>query len=84
MPGQLDVVDVPALAADEARVLLAQHPAVADRLLVVVVELEVLGRLASTAVMTRLPAVSALAARRSASAAASCSAAHWTERTMVA
>ncbi len=36
--GQLDVVDVPAAPAHEARVLLAQHPAVPDRLLVVVVE----------------------------------------------
>ena len=35
---QLHVVDVPALAADEPGVLLAEHPAVADRLLVVVVE----------------------------------------------
>jgi hypothetical protein len=33
--GQLDVVDVPAAAADEPRVLLAQHPAVADRVLIV-------------------------------------------------
>ena len=45
MPGQLDVVDVPAHAADEARVLLAEHPAVADRVLVVVGVLEVLGGL---------------------------------------
>ena len=35
---ELHVVDVAAPAADEARVLLAQHPAVADRLLVVVLE----------------------------------------------
>ena len=40
---QLEVVDVPAHAADEARVLLAQHPAVADGVLVVVGVLEVLG-----------------------------------------
>ena len=39
--GQLDVVDVPAHAADEARVLLAEHPAVADGRLVVVDLLEV-------------------------------------------
>ena len=37
--GQLDVVDEAALAADEPRVLLAQHPAVAHRLAVVVDEL---------------------------------------------
>ena len=35
---QLDVVDVVPLATQEARVLLAQHPAVTDRLLVVVLE----------------------------------------------
>ena len=40
--GQLDVVDVLAHAADEARVLLAEHPAVADGVLVVVGVLEVL------------------------------------------
>ena len=44
MPWQLDVVDVLAHAADEARVLLAEHPAVADGVLVVVGVLEVLGR----------------------------------------
>ena len=37
-PGQLDVVAVAALAPHEARVLLAEHPAVAHRLLVVVLE----------------------------------------------
>ena len=37
-PGELDVVAVLAHAAHEARVLLAEHAAVADRLLVVVVE----------------------------------------------
>ena len=77
MPGQLDVVDVVAHAADEARVLLAQHPAVADGLLVVVGVLEVLGGRAVTPSSTTghdaLPAVSA-----------ACSAAHCTERTMVA
>ena len=41
-PGQLDVVDVAAHPADEARVLLAEHPAVPDRRLVVVDPLEVL------------------------------------------
>ena len=35
---QLDVVAEPALAADQPWVFLAQHPAEADRLLVVVLE----------------------------------------------
>ena len=38
MPGSYDVVDEVALAADEARVFLAQHAPVAHRMLVVVVE----------------------------------------------
>ena len=37
--GKLDVIDVVAHPADEARVFLAEHPAVADRLQVVVDEI---------------------------------------------
>ncbi len=72
---ELDVVDVVAHAAHEARVLLAQHPAVADGVLVVVGVLEVLGACGHALVESghdSLPTVSA-----------ECSAAHCTERTMV-
>ncbi len=87
-PRQLHVVDVLAHAPDEARVLLAQHPAVADRVLVVVGLLEVfLGGGDALFEPTvdgghdSLPTVSAAPA--SSRAALSCSAAHWTERTIV-
>ena len=50
-PGQLDVVAVLAHPAHEARVLLAEHAAVADGLLVVVVEARRAGRV-SMVVMT--------------------------------
>ena len=94
-PGQLDVVEVAALAADEPRVLLAQHPAVADRLLVVVVELRA-GR-SSTVVMIGGDGLglAATAGRRLAASAAApppsvqgrssfVAAAQCTERTIVA
>jgi hypothetical protein len=74
-PLELDVVDVVAHAAHEARVLLAQHPAVADGVLVVLGVLEVLGAGGDALVHgghDSLPTVSA-----------ECSAAHRTERTMV-
>ena len=75
-PLELDVVDVLAHAADEARVLLAQHPAMTHRVLVVVDVLEVFllvlhGRHES------LPTVSA------AWSSACLAAAHCTDRTMV-
>ncbi len=72
--GQLQVVDVAALAADEARVLLAQHPAVPDGLAVVVLE-------------RRLALVDGgheLASSRTVRVPASSAAAHCTERTIVA
>ena len=78
---QLDVVDVVAHAADEARVLLAQHPAVADGVLVVVGVLEVLGGGGDAVVQgghDALPTVSVGSARL-----AACSAAHWIDRTIV-
>ena len=65
-PGQADVVEVGALAADEARVLLALEPAEADRPLVVG-----LGRFSVTAI-----------AHASCFVAASCSAAQRTAPTM--
>ena len=81
---QLDVVDVVALAAHEARVFLAQHPAVADRLLVVVLELA--DRTVLDGGHAGLPAASVLVAAAAAAlpTARSLSAAHWMERTMVA
>ena len=81
--GELDVVDVVALAAQEPRVLLAQHPAVADRLLVVVVE-DARGMVLDGG-HDALPAGTVSGVSLSpARAARSWSAAQWTERTMVA
>src|SRR6185295_11428250 len=90
----LDVVAVVALAAQEARVLLAQHPAVADRLQVVV--LKVLGGtfpdgghdgLPTPTESTVTPASVTLGSATAASAAdaaAAWAAAHWIDRTIVA
>ena len=85
---ELDVVDVLAHAADEARVLLAEHPAVAERGLVVVGVLEVLavGRRPGRRSVGHdaLPAVSDSAGSAARGLGPSgCSAAHWIERTIV-
>jgi hypothetical protein len=79
--GQLYVVDVPALAADEPRVLLAEHAAEADRLLVVVLEP---GGTVIDGGHDALPLPLATDSGCACRWAASYAAAHFTERTIVA
>ena len=68
------------LATQEARILLTQHPPVADRLLVVV--LEYLGWSVLDGRHDTLPAETT--ASGASAAAASLAAAHWIDRTIVA
>ena len=68
--GQADVVDIVAAAADEARILLAEHPAVPARFLVVVGQ-----------IFRRLRAV--LDGRHALASSCAFLAAHCTERTIV-
>ena len=83
--GQLYVVDVATAAAHEAGILLAEHPAVADRLQVVVGGLEVLKglRALGRGVVDGGHNADSTLSWAAAAAAASCRAAHWIDRTMV-